>query len=484
LVNAGPNYQLPHQAAADLMTASSSSDSSCESSSDMEPVEGISAASSALISVNTMLGPGLVAIPAAFQAGGWVPNMIGLTVGGLVTADVAVLFSQTIKRTRAQALARDDLSGEVLPPQKWEFVNLARHLGGPSLERATQILLSVSLLALACAQIIVTAQAMDGLVVWVLGRTYALAPSSSDSWLLVSNKLSVMPFPENTYGVSLGFALNAVVCIALGCLPLASNIEPQYVFFALFNFALGVFIWHFLNPHCDPIVLGDDRLPSIGPNLSGVPGIIIFNYAYIVAVPSLVADTRPKERFGRWMWVAVSFMWLMYAAYGLSGSLAFQEVRDNVLRSILRAEVPAVSKAGVFALSIALQPSIPVYVVLLARNIAEVGIPGPTILANLVPWSLALLCYMQSWFAMIINWSGLLVLGFINYSVPLALVILQARNDKGDENVGDVRVVHRTVQTGYTWRMLRCWTYFYGMNALILACIVWNVSIAAFGANG
>jgi len=348
------------------------------------------------------------------------------------------------------------------------------------LERTTQLLLSVSLLALACAQIIVTAQAMDGLLVWVFGSTYALAPSSSDSWLLTSSRLSVMPFPENTFGASLGFVVNAIVCITLGCLPLSDNIEPQYVFFALFNFALCVFIWHFLNPHCDPIVLGDNRLPAIGPDLSGVPGVIIFNYAYIVAVPSLVADTRPKERFGTWMWVAVTFMWLMYAAYGLSGSLAFPDVMDNVLRSLLREEVPAISKAAVFALSIALQPSIPVYVVLLSRNLAEVGVAGPTFWANFVPWSLALLCYMQTWFAAIINWSGLLVLGFINYSVPLAIVILQARVADVGENDGEIREVPRVhhsgkLRTGYTWRMLRCWTYFWGMNALIVACLSWNI---------
>ena len=132
-------------------------------------------------------------------------------------------------------------------PQKIDlFAPLALRYGGASLENATQAMLCLGLLALACAQIIVTAQAMDGLIVWLFGETLAFAPGAEDGPIIRSTKLSVMPFPENTFGVSLGFLLNALICIVLGFLPLSGNIVPQYVFFSMFIFAFVVFVlWVF-----------------------------------------------------------------------------------------------------------------------------------------------------------------------------------------------------------------------------------------------
>jgi len=298
--------------------------------------------------------------------------------------------------------------------------------------------------------------------------------------IITSEQLSVMPFPPDTLGVSAGFLLDAIICIILGFLPLSGNIVPQYIFFSLFICALCGFIWHFINPACDPMILSDERLPLIGNDLSGVLGVVIFNYAYIVAVPSLRADSAPKANFEAAMWGGVCFMWLMYTVYGLMGSLAFAKVDSNFLSSILRGSVPFISKSAVFALSFALQPSIPVYVILLARNLEEAGVPGAVIWANLTPWSLAACCYMQKWFAEIVNWSGLLVLGFINYSIPLALVIL------AHASAGEISI-HRSSITealrNACVNNLRALTYLVVVNVLIVACIAWNLVIAVSASN-
>lgn len=171
-------------------------------------------------------------------------------------------------------------------------------------------------------------------------------------------------------------------------------------------------------------------------------------------------------------------MFLMYTTYGLMGSLAFDEVDSNFLSSILRGDIPWISKSAVFALSFALQPSIPVYVILLSRNLEEAGLPGSVIWANLVPWSLAAFCYMQSWFSQIVNWSGLLVLGFINYSIPLALVILacdSAAVSSGQKSTL-AQVLKNSCSIGGT--SLRALAYFLVINLLIVVCILWNVSVA------
>lgn len=446
----------------------------------------LSASSCALISVNTMLGPGLLAIPSAFQAAGWLPGVMGLIFGGLLTADVVVMVAKAIEIVRDNRVKQVE-DGQPLTEgdpdlllDALEFAALARHLGGSTLEMITQFLLALSLLALACAQIIVTAQAMDGLFVWLAGKTYAYAPLVPNGPIITSEELSVMPFPPDTLGVSAGFLLDAVICIILGFLPLSDNIVPQYIFFSLFIFALGGFVWHFINPDCDPMIFSNARLPLIGSDLSGVLGVVIFNYAFIVAVPSLRADSAPKANFRAAMWGGVCFMWLMYTIYGLMGSLAFANVGGNFLSSILRGSVPFISKSAVFALSFALQPSIPVYVILLSRNLEEAGVPGAVIWANLTPWSLAACCYMQKWFSEIVNWSSLLVLGFINYSIPLALVILAY------DSAGEVSI-HRSsfaqVISNACGKHLRALIYFIIVNVLIVACIAWNLVVAMSASN-
>lgn len=458
------------------------------------PFSGLSAASCALISVNTMMGPGLLAIPESFQLGGWFPNVVAIFLGALITADVAVLLGEAITLTSKKAtrlhkygtvpLADANGDGEELDSDHqdkdtWEFGSLSRHYGGEKLGYISDLLLGLSLLALACAQIIVTAQAMDGLIVWLHGKTYAYAPWSGSNVVLSSDVLSVMPFPKNTIGISAGFLVDAVICITLGFLPLADNVIPQYVFFALFNFALIVLMWHFINPHYDPMIFNDNRTPIVGHSMNGVVGVVIFNYAYIVAVPVLRSDAHPRSSFSCSMRVAVAYMAVMYFIFGLCGSFAFKAVNENLLVSVLRDGVPVISKLAVFALSFALQPSIPVYVILLSRSMAELGIRSPVFWANFIPWSLAACAYMQSWFLAIVNWSGLLVLGFMNYSIPLALVILAVDSNKvsKDGETGFLELLW--IACNSSGRMRRAGIYFVLMNTLICWCIFWNLESIA-----
>lgn len=445
----------------------------------------LSEPSIALISINTMLGPGLLAIPYAFQSAGWIFSDLGLVAGGLITADVACLFASGIQMTRKHAdeyqSATDDEETSLTPaepPATWEFAALARFLSGPKLEKVSQLFLALGLVSLACAQIIVTAQAMDGFLVWVFGKTYAIEVVGTP--LISTDVLSVMPFPANTWGVSLGFVIDAFICVTLGLMDLSDNIIPQYVFFAMFNFAVLVFLAHFFNPDVDQIVHGDGRLPNVGHDLGGVLGIVIFNYAYIVAVPSLRSDSKQDVNFNAATWGGVAFMMVMYIVYGYLGALSFPQVADNLLVSILQPEVPSITKAAVFALSFAFVPAIPVYVILLARSIEDAGISErlSTILANLIPWTIALLCYMQSWFSIIITWSGLLVLGFINYNIPLLLILLAFyANKHGKVGTAGFTSLCAFVWESDSWQVRRSAGYFILMTFLIIACIIYNVAL-------
>ena len=68
--------------------------------------------------------------------------------------------------------------------------------------------------------------------------------------------------------------------------------------------------------------------------------------------------------------------------------------------------------------------SVPVYCLLAKETlIYDAGVPPlPSfILSNVVPWILVALTYNAAFFEAFVNWSGLIVLGYANFSVPLFL---------------------------------------------------------------
>ena len=114
---------------------------------------------------------------------------------------------------------------------------------------------------------------------------------------------------------------------------------------------------------------------------------------------------------------------------------------DNFLASVLYDGSPVLSKMAVFAYSVSLIYPLPVYLILIRDNLVDGGLCGEytaAALANCVPWAMTLFCYMQAWFIDVLNWSSLLFLGFINYSVPLAMYLrlLIRRQEEEDEGRG------------------------------------------------
>ena len=79
---------------------------------------------------------------------------------------------------------------------------------------------------------------------------------------------------------------------------------------------------------------------------------------------------------------------------------------------------------GTFGLSTV--ASVPVYC-LLAKDtlVNDAGVaPIPAfLLSNVLPWLLVMLTYNASFFEAFVNWSGLLILGYSNFSLPLLLDI-------------------------------------------------------------
>lgn len=413
-----------------------------------------------VILVNAIVGPGMLAIPTVFQRAGWALTATAIAVGGYVTFETCTFLYETTRLVETQRLGgtgtegtnedgsrdygavddvieatelvevRDKNPADALLVNTWEFEHLAKRLFGEAAGRATSIFVITALITLANAQIVVTSQALDGLIVFVFGTTFGI--QYAPEWdLIASSVLGLHPFGTGVHAVTLGFVANAGIVITLATGGLSGNITPQVVSFWTLSVTMVIFVVHFLNPNIDddPIDFQADNPPSWGTDASVVPGVVIFNFALPIICPEVIAARAPGVNFKSALGWAVVFAVLAFLVIGYFGSLAYPEATDNILVSVLYDSAPLISKVAVFGFSFTQVMTLPIYPILIRSNVLNAGLCGESyiwIISHALPWVIASMVYMQAWFVTVINWSSLVFLGVINYSIPLALYIRAA----------------------------------------------------------
>jgi len=286
------------------------------------------------------------------------------------------------------------------------------------------MMLSLTLGALAIAQITIVAQALDAMAIAALGKSYGIRyyPFFEVSQ---STSSSLQPFGVNQSMVSVGFLVAMVICVALGLMDLTSNSLPQYISFAL----LACFVV-FSGLHISPLAIESMDLNQsytgmtswFGNDPASIIGVAVFNYSIVIAIPSLLADTRTGVNFGGATSGAIWGVFTLYAFIGCIGAIVYAGITDNVIEPMLQAKTFHGTVAS-FAFVWAIIPPLPIYTILISRNLEQVS--GRPVLSKFlgvfVPWLLALFLYMSEAFGSFLVWTSILVLGFTNYTIPLLI---------------------------------------------------------------
>ncbi|KAJ9463900.1 hypothetical protein DIPPA_03288 [Diplonema papillatum] len=361
-----------------------------------------------LVAANTMNGPGIVALPAAYHASGFKTATLVLAGAALLTAATVSVFVDLLRAARDRC-------------PNVELCGLARKRG-KEMYWVTLGLLSTGIVMLSCAQIVVTSQIIDAVVVSVFGSSWAFALYPSPSFVATSAG-ALLPFPPGTFGLSVGFLLNAGVCIYFAQFDISGNLTPQYVSSGLSLYFLAGLAAYVLSTTAGPAP------EPVAYSYTELCGVAIFNFAFVVAVPSLFTDTRKYVNFKAALFVAIAVVFVFGVLVGTLGSRLPQPA-GNVLATVFDRHPGLLTKTTVFSYAVALALPIPVYLILLRRNL-EAAFSGrwAAVVATGLPWGLACLFYMQPWFSSLVNWSSLVCLGFINYSIPLSLVVDARRFD-------------------------------------------------------
>ncbi|KAL3791729.1 hypothetical protein HJC23_007496 [Cyclotella cryptica] len=334
---------------------------------------------------------------------------------------------------------------------------------GQSTSTFVALTMVASALCLALAQMMLCAAILDGLFVVIVGQSCALGLPSHEqdgtsSWIYCTAHSSMKPYMNSGAPVSImsvGWVIATAVSVFLGTKHLDEMMGVQYTFFICllvgcvrFTFVLismasnlehEVGITHIVRAlESQNATSHNSELSwSIGPSPFQTIGPIMFNFAFIVTAPPLSALAKEEQIASSALSMSCVVMGALYALIGWVGAPVSNAVRNgmisggddtNLLSLILLSGgdsgVSTLDLICIGAFGISILASVPVYCLLAQQTLihdAGVATLPAFVLSNVIPWILVALTYNASFFEAFVNWSGLLILGYANFSLPLIL---------------------------------------------------------------
>mmetsp|Transcript_29578 Transcript_29578/g.54145 ORF Transcript_29578/g.54145 Transcript_29578/m.54145 type:complete len:580 (-) Transcript_29578:270-2009(-) len=356
------------------------------------------------------------------------------------------------------------------PPQNQQPLLEKTSIVGQSLEAYgssggyyAALAMVASALCLALAQMMLCAGVVDEMFVALGGKSCAIGwPTSDDaSWIHCSTHASMKPFMGTgapTSLLSIGWFVAASASVAMGTVDLDDMIGLQYFLFGCLACS-AVRFSYVLNNMANALSENDDYGDStagrmlaeeevgssegslvewfVGPNPFQTVGPIMFNFAFIVTSPSSVCLAKKETIAYKALGMACVAMGTMYAMVGLTGASVSNAVKNGMYEgetdsNLLSLIMMSGGEDGASMLDLCIialfgfstVASIPVYCLLAKETlITDAGVaPLPAfLLSNVLPWVIVALTYNAAFFDAFVNWSGLLILGYTNFSMPLLL---------------------------------------------------------------
>jgi len=372
--------------------------------------------------VNNISGPGMLDFPQAFQAAGWAVAVPTIVAVACASAAVASSLASVHK------IDRDNKGKDV------EFCELFGDAYGAKVFGMTQGLYFLNLFSQNLAAIVTTAQAMDSLFAAAFGSSKAVvvAPLRGQARVVSWRGCSVegcIPFDDAPPGVAFtaGYAFCLLTLGPLGFVTLRENMFAQKVSFVLLLVLCLQFLMYFTQ-HA-----GRGEVRAVGSRPWDVVGVVIFNFAFCVTVPSWLNEKRRRVSAKKTIWASCLTSAVGYCAVGWLGGLAFACASDNVLTELTAAEAPVTVRmgGGLFAFFI-IGLGVPVFCVLMRYNLVAGGVSElwSVAVGGVGPWMLSWLFYRGHGILVVLAWSGLILNAGIDFIAPMLLVLKTAESDR------------------------------------------------------
>ena len=372
-------------------------------------------------------GPAMLVLPSLFQSAGWfVPTLLMLlmTVISSVAADALVECMAAVgKNYDLQRRYEFPTLVEIyFPKQRWFFW-------------LTVVLFNLSLIALNIGSIITAAQSIDFLAAY-LGWDGALQiyPNCGLIETSVGGSAST-PFGNDVIVISLGYLIILLVGGGLSFLNLDENVYLQTASFLsnIIILCIWVVMWCILG-------LDGSRIPFLTEHQAPVVGSIVFNYAFVLMIPSWANELSKNSSVHGPVWWSTIIATVVFLMLGAFGGAALTFDRDEDLLGAMGSLpdiLPGFSALGKVTATlfpiITVIPGIPIFSVLTRYSLMNSGFCNKN-WANLwaigIPYLFTIPLYAGQGLAAVINWTAILFNGSINFIIPFILYIrmLQLRH--------------------------------------------------------
>ena len=394
------------------------------------PPKTITAFQSFSLITNNICGPAMMTLPSLFRAAGFLPTVLCILFVFVCSSLCGTFLSEAIQKIPGNREFRRNL----------DFAQAFRIIAGEEWYHPVQILVIVSCLSQIFAAIVETSQGLDSfLASFVVGKTYALQFSDMSiiEWTNYECKMASQakhatdegvdlelctPFNEADYGiVTLGYFLMTVFFLPLGLGDLKETIIVQIVSFLAFFVFMYQFEWEFLHKGYNFI----DTVPWIGNDFSNLAGVVLFNYAYPITVPSWLVEKKTDVPVNSLLWGTSGLSTVIYIIFGLTAAFAFSDPGTDTLVVLASDQVTYTTRimAAFFGVCI-IGCGAPVFCVIVHNQLVNDGFFSPAMslfVGCILPYLVSMWIYQGTMLMSILNWTGLVVNGTVASILPLVL---------------------------------------------------------------
>jgi hypothetical protein len=324
--------------------------------------------------------------------------------------------------------------------ERVEFSTVAKYYMPKWLYYFVQIGLNANLIFVNIASIIVCAQTMDLAILAVMGRTCGFRFWPDPWWMCVDTVgTGVTPFGD-VYILSLGFLLVVLMVVPLGFFNLDDNIIVQDFAFLLLCVFMGEWLVNFVFLEG----LHWEYFSWFGWNQTNVIGTLLFNYSFVITIPSWMNEKKHKVKATPLLGVSSVLSTLIFMVLGVLGSMSYDFSNGQDILSAINGGKHAtfIDKTVVYLFPfVVLASSIPVYSIIVRYNLMDSGICNRTwanIIAVAIPWGISIPFYSGNGLVNILNWSSLIIGATVNFILPFVFYILARRQEKMRRNMHKV----------------------------------------------
>ena len=355
--------------------------------------------------------------------------------------DAQVCVISTLSATTlADTVARIPQNGDFR--RRVEFSDIFEHYIGRRTATLTQAVVFLNLLSQNLAAIVACAQMFDSFAgaFWP-GATVALRLSPAPvAWVRWDAASQCHPSAGNSEGksalcvpfasegqdallISAGYVACCSLFAPLGLLTLEENMYQQNFSFVALLLLVTQFIFAFCSTG-----LRAGSLPWIGVHWIDTVGVVIFNFAFCVTVPSWLNEKAPGVSVNRVFWTSTVLSTLLYTSVGVLGALAFANVPENMLSLMVSEQVGLPTRlCGILFGVLIIGFGVPIFCVIMRYNLVNGGLcsePWAHVWSSVLPWGTAWTLYQGSVTRKLLDYSGLVLNGFTDFVAPGVVTLI------------------------------------------------------------